>query len=290
MDHLSFSEVPELTEPVLVAGFTGWGDAGEAGSGAVRYLRQRWGGRPLARIDPEVFFDFTQHRPEVHFDADGRRRVRWPDWTFWWARSPGGRDVVFLEGPEPHLRWRTFCDQVMTVVDRTDVSVAVTCGALLADVTHDEPVRVIGVTYDAALDGRLGLTRSRYEGPTGIVGVLHDRLGEVDVPSASLWAAVPSYVPAAPSPKATLALVVRLLGLLEEHTPTTELEIAAAAYERQVSDLVDSDEDLREYVAAVRARRAAEPDEDADPPLNAEGLVEEVERFLRDHGTGDPGT
>jgi hypothetical protein len=276
MEHVVWTSRPTLRQPVLIAAFEGWNDAGDASSNAVRWLHERWGAEPFAHIDPEEFFDFSATRPRVRLDEGRQREIVWPAFEFSTATVPGTDiEVVLLLGTEPQLRWRTFCEQVVAVAGACDVRLAITLGALLADVSHAAPVSVIGTAYDPLVVDRLGLTQSSYEGPTGIVGVLHDALARAGVESASLWAAVPSYVPSAPSPKAQLALVERTAGLLDVGLVTTDLEIASASYERQVTELVEADDDTAAY---VRHLEEAQEDEDVDPA----DFVAEVERFLRD--------
>jgi proteasome assembly chaperone (PAC2) family protein len=279
VERLRWTYRPELERPVLIAAFEGWNDAGDAASSAVKWFGDRWELTPFADIDPEDFFDFTSTRPEVRIE-DGHRVIDWPTNQFLSGKLPGTeRDVIVLQGVEPQLRWRTFTDLVLEMADTYDASMIVTLGALLAEVPHSRPVSVAGTAYDEAVVERLDLQQSRYEGPTGIVGVLHSRCREAAVSSASLWAAVPTYVPGAPSPKATLALVEKTASLLDVGVVTTDLEIASASYERQINELVDDDEETRHYVAALEQRH----DEavDSDEPG---GLIEEVERFLRERG------
>lgn len=277
MDHVRWTTRPRLRRPVLVAAFEGWNDAGDAASSAVRWLCERWEAEPFAHIDPEEFFDFSSTRPRVHLVDGIQREIVWPGLEFSFANIPGTeRDVMFLLGTEPQLRWRTFCSEVADVAAVCDVQLALTLGALLADVSHAAPVSVIGTAYDPDVVADLGLTRSTYEGPTGIVGVLHDCLSRASLPSASFWAAVPSYVPGAPSPKAQLALIERAAQTLQVGVTTLDLEIAAASYERQITELVEADEETAAY---VRALEAAQDEADPDP----EDFVAEVEQFLRDH-------
>jgi PAC2 family len=276
MEHVRWTSRPTLRQPVLIAAFEGWNDAGDASSNAVRWLHERWATEPFAHIDPEEFFDFSATRPRVHLDEGHQREIVWPAFEFSTATIPGTDiDVVLLLGTEPQLKWRTFCEQVVAVSDACGVRLAITLGALLADVSHAAPVSVIGTAYDPLVVERLGLTQSSYEGPTGIVGVLHDALARAGVESASLWAAVPSYVPSAPSPKAQLALVERTAGLLDIGVVTTDLEIASASYERQVTELVEADDDTAAY---VRHLEESQEEDDVDPA----DFVAEVERFLRD--------
>ena len=263
----------------MIAAFEGWNDAGDAATSAVRWFGDRWEASPFADIDPEEFFDFTTTRPEVRIE-DGERVVDWPSNQFLAGKLPGtDRDVVLLQGVEPQLRWRTFSDLVLEVAETFDASMVVTLGALLAEVPHSRPVNVVGTAYEPEVVQRLGLEQSRYEGPTGIVGVIHSRCRDRGRSSASLWAAVPTYVPGAPSPKATLALVAKTAELLDVEVITTDLEIASASYERQIDELVDDDDETRAYVSALEQRH----DESASSGDPA-GLIEEVERFLRERG------
>jgi proteasome assembly chaperone (PAC2) family protein len=302
MDHVHWSERPQLDHPVLVAAFEGWNDAGDAASGAVRFLRDRWGAEPFAEIDCEEYFDFSSTRPQVRLDGDGRRVIDWPSTQFSAARVPGTAiDIVLVLGTEPQLRWKSYCRQVLSVAEATGARMAVTLGALLADVPHSRPVSVIGTSEDDQLADRFSLRRSRYEGPTGIVGVLTDAFSQAGLPATSLWAAVPSYVPAAPSPKATLALVRRTTGMLSVDVMATDLEIASASYERQITELVEDDDDTVAYVRHLEQRVDAADDEDGellpidgldDDPMDtaepdADALVEEVERYLRSHQDDD---
>src|SRR3954468_15864440 len=232
MPHLLRTARPTLRQPVLVAAFEGWNDAGEAATFAARFLAERWDAEPFATIDPEEFFDFTSTRPHVQLDDNEQREIVWPATTLSSTSVPGADlDVIFVVGSEPQLKWRTFCAQIVDVAQEHDARLVVTLGALLAEVAHTRPVSIVGTAYDAALVRRLGLTRSAYQGPTGIVGVLHDACRQADIPSASLWAAVPTYVPSAPSPKAALALVERMSELLAVPIATTDLEIASASHE-----------------------------------------------------------
>lgn len=282
MAHLIRVGRPRLRRPVLVAAFEGWNDAGEAATFAVRFLADRWNAEPFASIDPEEFYDFTSTRPTVQLDENHMREVVWPSTEFSAATVPGAElDVVCLQGAEPQLKWRTFCAQIVELAAEQDVRLVVTLGALLAEVPHSRPVSVVGTAYDPELVRRLHLSPSNYEGPTGIVGVLHDAFRQVGVPSVSLWAAVPTYVPGAPSPKAALALVERTAQLLSVPLTTTDLEIASAAYERQIDELVADDDDTAAYVAQLE-RDADDEDDDDDLETDPGALIEEVERYLRE--------
>ena len=283
MDHLHWERRPELRSPVLIAAFEGWNDAGDSASTAARYLADAWSAEPFATIDPEEFYDFSSTRPQVRLVEGFTRQIDWPSNALASAAVPGrDRDVVFLQGVEPQLKWRTFCSTITGLAQDLGVELVVSLGALLADVPHSRPVRITGTAADEELVNRLNLTRSRYEGPTGIVGVLHDAFRGASIPSASLWAAVPHYVAGTPSPKATLALVQRAADLLGATVEATDLEIASAAYERQVTDVVEGDEDVADYVR--RLEEAADSGEDDEYELpSGDALAAEVERFLREH-------
>jgi predicted ATP-grasp superfamily ATP-dependent carboligase len=281
VEALTWSGRPQLRNPALIVAFEGWNDAGDAASFAARYLAKSWGAEPFATIDPEEFYDFTESRPRVRLDEDLQREILWPENEF---SASVDTDVVVLVGTEPHLRWKTFSRHVIDVARALDVRLIVTLGALLAEVAHSRPVSIVGTTSDPELAERLGLRPSTYQGPTGIVGVLHDECRKAGISSASLWAAVPAYVPASPSPKAALALVERCASLLEAAVATTELEIATAAYERQVTELVQADEETATYVAELEQRS---DDDTAAHLADGSALIEEVERFLRRQSPGD---
>ena len=283
---------------MLIAAFEGWNDAGDGASDAAGYLARRWGAQPFASIDPEEFYDFTSTRPEVRLEGGLTRALDWPENTFSWAPLGGtGRDVVLLRGVEPQLRWRTFASLVMEVATALGVELVLTLGALLAEVPHTRPVRVMGTAANQDLITRFDLRPSRYEGPTGILGVLQDAVARAGIPAASLWASVPAYVGQTPSPKATLALVTRLAELLDVDVPTVDLDVAAAAYERQVDEVVAADEDASAYVRSLEEvadteyRFGEDELEDIDDEIDpadlpgADALAAEVERFLRDQGS-----
>ncbi|MCU1430614.1 MAG: uncharacterized protein JWL83_4614 [Actinomycetia bacterium] len=306
---------PQLRTPVFVAAFEGWNDAGDAASDAVRWLARTLGAREFATLDPEEYFDFQAARPQVDLVDGVVRRVSWPSVRF--LAAPGGRtgrDFVLCVGIEPNLRWPTFCDDVLSVASDLGCTTAVTLGALLADVPHSRPVRVTGSAIDDATAERLGIERSRYQGPTGIVGVLHNSFREAGLTSGSFWAPVPHYVATPPNPKATRALLDRLAAFLDVHIDLTDLDIAAAAWERSVAEVVAGDTDVTEYVARLEDRfdRAIDDDELDDddddegthfPDLDeldyddededeideqnlpsGDALAADFERYLREHG------
>ncbi len=296
-----------LHRPVLIVAFEGWNDAGEAASTAAAHLAAAWDAESFASIDPENFYDFTSTRPQVSLVDGVSRSIDWPTNEFATATMSGtNRDAIILMGSEPQLRWKTFTKLVLEVVKTLNVELVVSLGALLADVPHSRPTRITGTAVDDQLIDRLGLVRSRYEGPTGIVGVLHDSLANALVPSCSLWATVPHYLPSTTSPKAALALVERTTEILGVAVPTIDLQLGAVDYERQVNDVVDADDEMRGFVRTLEESYDDGDDEDEDfddaddgfeleapDPrtafMNAEGnlptgddLASELERFLRE--------
>jgi proteasome assembly chaperone (PAC2) family protein len=267
---------------VLVAAFRGWNDGAQGASLAASFLAQAWEARRFADIDPEEFFDFQATRPHVALEEGLTRRIDWPETAFYHASIPGlERDAVLALGIEPNLRWQTFSDEVVELAQDLEVELVVTLGALLADVPHTRPAPVTGSASDPKLVEELRLASSRYEGPTGIVGVVHDACRRAELPSASLWAAVPHYASLAASPKAALALCLRLADLLGTEFDLADLEQASAAYEAQVSEAVASDEETEAYVQQLEERRDA-LGEELDMP-SGETLAAELTRFLREH-------
>lgn len=275
--HLRWQRDPGVERPIVIAAFGGWNDAGDAATTAVRHLGEQWGAEPFADIDPEDFYDFTVTRPHVRFDDDDGRVVDWPANEFRAAHVRPGLDIVTLIGTEPQLKWRTFTEQLTGLATHLDARLVVTLGALLAEVPHTRPVSVYGAAYDDDVMRELDLMPSHYEGPTGIVGALHAAWHDGGLRSASLWAAVPTYVPGAPSPKAALALIERASVLLEADTTTADLEDRAAEYVRQIDELVADDEETAEYVASLEAAY----DDSDDLRGDTSSLIAEVEKFLR---------
>jgi predicted ATP-grasp superfamily ATP-dependent carboligase len=287
-DELRIDERPQLERPVLIAAFRGWNDGGQGASLAGAYLAQAWAAEQFASIDSEGFYDFQATRPTVSLVDGFQRQIDWPENTFLHAPLPGaGRDAIILLGVEPNLRWRTFGEHVSGLAKSFGVEMVITLGSLLADVPHTRPAPVTGSATDPELIERLGLQRSRYEGPTGIVGVLHDACNGAKIPSVSLWAAVPHYVSLAPSPRAALALCQRLGDILGTTVDTAELDEAAERYSEQVSEAVASDEETSAYVAELE-ERAEILDEDQEIP-SGESLAAELTRFLRDRERGNGG-
>jgi proteasome assembly chaperone (PAC2) family protein len=285
-EELRIHSRPELEKPVLIAAFRGWNDGAQAASLAAGYLAKNWDAEQFAEIDPENFFDFQATRPHVSLEDGMTRRIDWPETGFYHARPEGfDRDIVLLLGIEPNLRWRTFSDLVVGLASELEVELMITLGALLADVPHTRPAPVTGSATDSELVERLGLSASRYEGPTGIVGVLHDHCREAGIPSASLWAAVPHYVSLTPSPRAAVALCERLASLIGVDVDVEELEEAAQSYEEQVSEAVASDEETASYVEELE-RRSDSIEESTDLP-SGDALAAELTRFLRERDEED---
>jgi proteasome assembly chaperone (PAC2) family protein len=284
-EHVRWLAEPTLTRPVVLAAFTGWNDAGDAASTAVRTMIESWGAAPLAELDPEIFTDFATVRPRVKLDAEHHRSIVWPTVGVWSVSLPG-TDVILVLGPEPALRWRLFSEQILAIAERFDTAMGISLGALLADVPHSRPVQLIGTATDEDLIDRFELNRSQYEGPTGIVGVLHDTLQSAGLATASLWAAVPGYASQLPSPKASMALVERACTMIGTPAPLAALAPGAAEYDARVAALIGDDDDMAEYLSRLEeisddANNATEEIKVVEP-VDPEGLVDEVEQFLRD--------
>ena len=301
MNHVRWLSKPVLKNPTIIAAFTGWNDAADAASNAVRNLVEGWGATPLAEVDPEEFTDYATIRPHVRLKDGVTRTIVWPTVGFWHVSGAGG-DIILMLGPEPSLKWRLFSEQVLGVADHFDSRMVLTLGALLADVPHSRPVQIIGTSSDTDLGERFGLQRSRYEGPTGIVGALHDACEQAALPSAALWAAVPAYVSQVPSPKASLSLMRRSCEIIGTPAPVAAVLNLIERYEEQVNTLVSDDEDLAAYVERLETMSDNgmslddEVDDDqlqfdfASEPLDesaeSANLMDEVEQFLRDQGDG----
>jgi len=283
-DELRVLERPALTRPVLVAAFRGWNDGGQGASLAGGYLAKTWGAERFAEIDPEGFFDFQSTRPHVSLVDGLTRRIDWPENAFYHARLEGAdRDVILLLGIEPNLRWRAFSELIVTLAKEYDVEMMVSLGALLADVPHTRASPVTGSATDPALVEQLGLSTSRYEGPTGIVGVLHDGCREAGIQSVSLWAAVPHYVSLTPSPRAAKALCERLGELLDAEIDVGDLDDAAETYAEQVSEAVAADSETAAYVEELE-RRADEAEEEQELNIpSGDTLAAELTRYLQEH-------
>lgn len=285
MRHVRWHDSPTLTNPLMVVAFTGWNDAGDAASTAVKTLIETSGAKPLAEIDPEPFTDFATVRPHVRL-IDTARTIVWPTVGVWSASLPG-TDAIFVLGPEPALRWRTFTDQIVAIAERFGCPMAISLGALLADVPHTRAVQVIGTASDDDLIERFDLERSRYEGPTGIVGVLQDAFATAGLPSASLWAAVPGYAAQVASPRAAVALIERACQMMGTPAPVAGLLAESADYDARVEALVADDDELVVHIEQLESIVDDMDDErDTSGPIDlseSDDLLDEVEQFLREH-------
>lgn len=281
---IEIEDLPELVDPVIVAAFEGWNDAGEAASSVLDHLAQVWAAEPIAAIDPEDYYDFQVNRPRVG-TADGIRRITWPTTRVLYApRTSAGRDILLIQGIEPSTRWRTFVVELLALADEVDASMLVCLGALLADVPHSRPLPVGVYGEDPQLARDLSLEASTYEGPTGIVGVLADAAHQAQIPTVSVWVSVPHYAGGTPSPKAALAVLDHLEDLLDVRVSRGELEDLSRAWERGVDELAAGDEEVAEYVQALeQATDAAE-----HPNASGDAIAREFERYLRRRD--NPGT
>lgn len=294
-----FEEPVGLRRPILIMAFSGWNDAAESATTAARYLGQIWPARALASIDPEEFYHFGLSRPHVRFKTGSRqeREVVWPATEFSLAQPEAlDRDLIVGVAIEPHLKWRTYCGAVLELARRCEASLVLTLGALLAEVAHTQPVRLVGGAYDPELAARLGIRPTRYEGPTGIVGVLNTISRDEGIPIASLWANVPHYVSGIENPKAAMALVRRVLGLLNVELDLSDLNEASAQFEQNLNSIVSQNKKIADYVRKLEGKRPDDEDEEAlRPPRAAEDelppsadLVAEIEQFLRQQRPENP--
>jgi proteasome assembly chaperone (PAC2) family protein len=283
------AEAPELREPVLVAAFAGWNDAASAATTALEAIAVSLSADRVAEIDPEEFYDFQVARPTIRMAGGETREVDWPQNSVFVARPPNAeRDLVIVSGIEPNLRWRTFASAILEAAERLDVEMVVTLGALLADVPHTRSVPITGLASDPELVERLGLSRSNYEGPTGIVGILHDACRRRELTSASLWAAVPHYVAAVPNPKAALALLRRLEGFTGIAIEASDLEDAMERFETQVDRAVAANPEIEELVRRLETEYEDEPvlGQGQDVP-SGDSIARDFQRFLRQRTDGE---
>jgi proteasome assembly chaperone (PAC2) family protein len=296
-EYLRLQEEPgQLRRPIIIMAFSGWNDAAESATTAARYLSQLWSSRPFASVDPEEFYHFGLSRPYVRFKTGSRseREIVWPATEFSVAQpSQLDRDIVVGVAIEPHLKWRTYCETVLALARRCRASLVLTLGALLAEVAHTQPVRLVGSSYDPELSARLGLRPTRYEGPTGIVGVLNTACRDAGVPQMSLWANVPHYVSGIENPRAALALVRRVLTMLDTEADLADLREAAEQFDQNLSTIVAQNAKIAEYVRKLERKGADEDDEPSAPAEKVEpaepkdelppagDLVAEIEQFLR---------
>ncbi len=276
-----FDGLPVLRAPVVIAAFEGWNDAADASTAAVEHLEQVWGAREISSLDPEEYYDFQVNRPIVTLTDGETRRIDWPTTRFSVANPPGTeRDVVLIRGIEPSMRWRTFCEAVLEVCHSLEVSRVVLLGALLADVPYTRPLPISGSASDRTTAERHGLTPTRYEGPTGIVGVLQDASTRAGLDALSFWVHVPHYANNPPCPKATLALLHRVEEVLDLPVPTADLAEESAEWEQRLRAAAETDAELAEYVRELEERSG-----DAGlQPLSGDEIAQEFEKYLRRRG------
>lgn len=275
---IEYDDLPTLTDPVMIAAFEGWNDAGEAASSTITHLREVWQAELLTELDPEEYYDYQVNRPHISVDDSGVRQLEWPATRVYVARIPlFPRDVVLIQGIEPNMRWQQFTREILGLAAELDVNLVVTLGALLSDSPHTRPVPVTGSTTDARLAADLGMEPSSYEGPTGIVGVIQEACERFGLPAVSLWAAIPHYVGQAPSPKGTLALVRKVEDVLDIPVPLGDLVEEARAWEIGVDELAEDDEEVADYVRQLEQAR----DTTELPEASGEAIAREFERYLR---------
>jgi proteasome assembly chaperone (PAC2) family protein len=278
-------DLPKLRAPIMVCAFRGWNDAAAAASTALAAIGNSLDSNLVASIDPEEYFDFQSTRPTVAMSAGQGRRIDWPENNFIAVSVPAApRDLVLLDGTEPNLRWRTFSETVVTAAEALGVELVITLGSLIAEVSHTLPVPITGLASSPELVDELDLERSNYEGPTGIVGVVHDLCDQTGIDSASLWAAVPHYVAAVPNPKAALALLRRLEGMTEIAVEASELEEETADYEEQIDRAVAANAEIGELVERIEAEQVDLLADEADNLPSADSIAREFQKFLRQRG------
>lgn len=285
-------EWPSLTNPILVAAFEGWNDAGDAATGAVEHLELIWDAQPLTEIDPDDYYDFQVNRPTVSLIDGVSRRIAWPTTRFSVCRPPGAEfDLVLVRGIEPNMRWRMFCREILGLITDLEVQTVVTLGALLSDTPHTRPIQVTGTAYDGDAAAKFGLERSRYEGPTGIVGVLQDACVGAGIQAVSFWAGVPHYVSQPPNPKATIALLHSVEEVLDIPVPLAELPQQADEWQKLVDEMAAEDEEVVEYIRNLE-ERDDEIDETELRATSGDAIAREFERYLRrrDRGGGHAGS
>ena len=284
---MEIHQIPLLRNPVMIMAFSGWNDAAEAASGAVEHLLSGWGDRNdevlpelIADVESEEFYDFQVNRPVVSIDESEIRSITWPTTQIFGLSIPTmPRDLVVVTGVEPSMRWKSFTSELLDLADDLEVSLIVTLGSLLADTPHTRPITVTGTGAHPSIATRLGVSVSKYEGPTGILGVIQDGCMRRGIDAISLWAAVPHYASNAPSPKATLALINTLEDFLDISIPLSDLEENADALEKEVNDLAAEDTEVAEYVKALEeSKDAAEL-----PDVSGDSIAKEFERYLRRH-------
>jgi proteasome assembly chaperone (PAC2) family protein len=288
VDSLTWEgDLPHLRSPVMVCSFRGWNDAAAAASTALSAVASSFDSELIAKVDPEDYFDFQSTRPTIVLTEGQTRRIEWPENNLVAVRIPtADRDLVLLDGTEPNLRWRTFSETIATAADALGVEMVITLGALIAEVSHTLPVPITGLASDQGLVEELELERSNYEGPTGIVGVVHDLCRQAGISSASLWAAVPHYVAAVPNPKAALALLRRLEGLTGIAVEASELEEETSDYEEQIGRAIAANPEIEDLVSRIEAEQVDLLTEEGEDLPSADTIAREFQRFLRQRGDG----
>lgn len=288
MNDEQLSNLPQLRRPILLAAFEGWNDAGDAASNAVEHLALIWDADPLIEIDSDEYYDFQVNRPTVKQIDGVTRRIDWPTTSLSYCRPAGAdRDIVLIRGIEPNMRWRGFCAEIVDVAQRLEVETTVMLGSLLADTPHTRPVPVTGAAYSSESAAQYNLAESRYEGPTGITGVLQDMFVQAGFPAVSFWAAVPHYVSTPPNPKATVALLNRVEEVLDIEVPLGALPEQAEEWEQAITEMTEDDEEIAEYVRGLEERGDAEVDtDDVLAKIDGDALAAEFERYLKRRGPG----
>ena len=293
MNPLIIEQLPTLRQPVLILAFSGWNDAGEAATSAAQFLCSRLNAEKFASLDPEEFYNFAEHRPRVRLVKGAQREIIWPANEFFAVQDAGlVQDLVIGVGIEPHLKWKTYIQAILDLARQCHVGMVLTLGALLAEVVYSRPVRITGSSTDPELSARLHLSTSRYEGPTGIVGILNDACRREGLPAVSLWANVPHYLSNTPNPKAMYALVRRVLGVLDHPIDLHDVESAVSDFETKVAEVIANNPAVASYVRQLEEREADEGDE-ASPSRESElpsgdQLVHELEQFLRQQRRDKP--
>ncbi|MYR05632.1 PAC2 family protein [Gordonia sp. SID5947] len=285
------SNLPQLRKPILLAAFEGWNDAGDAASSAIEHLALTWDAVPLVDIDSDDYYDFQVNRPTVKQIDGVTRRIDWPTTSISYCTPQGAdRDIVLVRGIEPNMRWRAFCAEIVDLARALDVETTVMLGALLADTPHTRPVPVTGTAYSSESAAQFNLAESRYEGPTGITGVLQDLFVQAGLPAVSFWAAVPHYVSTPPNPKATVALLNRVEEVLDVEVPLATLPEQAEEWERAVTEMTEDDEEIADYVRGLEERGDAELEaDDVMAKIDGDALAAEFERYLKRRGPGGTG-
>ena len=293
MNPLAIDTLPDLRQPIMILAFAGWNDAGEAATSAAQLLCSRLHAEKFASLDPEEFYNFAEHRPRVRLVKGLQREIVWPANEFFYCQDPSLlQDLIIGVGIEPHLKWKTYIQAILDLAQQSHVSMLMTLGALLAEVVYSRPVRVTGSSTDPELSSRLHLSTSRYEGPTGIVGVLNDACRRASLPAVSLWANVPHYLSNTPNPKAMHALVRRVLAIIDHPLDLPDVETAVREFETKVAEVIANNPAVASYVRQLEEREQDEAD-DAPPRRESElpsgdQLVQELEQFLRQQRRDKP--